>query len=519
MLNSAMQFINKHERFGLMEKIDVIRDINFGRRTAEEESDELMRYFVETENWRKVWEDEVDLIFAPKGGGKSAIYQMLLNREDSLVNDRKIHLLPADKPQGNSVFQLLKDDNDLNEEKFERIWTLYFLALAVSKLEDLNIKDSKLKGLRKALDSAGLSSAEKKSQNIMQRIREAFDRVVNGGEIVGPTFIDPATSTPISVGSIKFGVPTSAEASNGLIDIQELYEDLEEVLKDRDINVWILLDRLDVAFSTSPELERIALRALFRTYSNLKASKRLSFKIFLRTDIWKSVAAGGFRELSHMERELKIGWDRATMRALLVRRLLLSKKLQEMVELRAEDTLESGDQQEKLLQKIYPDQVEPGDRKRPTTLDWVLSRIEDGKEVAVPRELIHMYSEARDSELRRIENGQSNLPGDKLFESQAFKEDAWPEVSRTRLSMTIYAEYADVTEWLELLKEQKTEQDAKSLSQIWGITEAEAAKRRDRLIDIGFFKDKKATVWVPFLYRPALKMIQGAPDDVNARKK
>ena len=54
---------------------DVVKSMSLGSRTAEEEKDALSEYFVETESWRKVYEDEADLIYAPKGGGKAQFMQ------------------------------------------------------------------------------------------------------------------------------------------------------------------------------------------------------------------------------------------------------------------------------------------------------------------------------------------------------------------------------------------------------------------------------------------------------------
>ena len=39
-----------------LDKRSVVEDIKLGGRTAEEESEHLSRYFVETEQWRKVWQ-------------------------------------------------------------------------------------------------------------------------------------------------------------------------------------------------------------------------------------------------------------------------------------------------------------------------------------------------------------------------------------------------------------------------------------------------------------------------------
>ncbi|MGH3692752.1 MAG: hypothetical protein ACRDRX_01895 [Pseudonocardiaceae bacterium] len=62
-------------------KRSLLTGLSLGKRVAEEEVDDLASYFVETEQWRKVLADEVDIIFGPKGAGKSAIYSTLLQRD------------------------------------------------------------------------------------------------------------------------------------------------------------------------------------------------------------------------------------------------------------------------------------------------------------------------------------------------------------------------------------------------------------------------------------------------------
>src|SRR5437868_6233296 len=66
--------------------------------------------------------------------------------------------------------------------------------------------------------------------------------------------------------------------------------------------LWVLLDRLDVAFAETHALERNALRALFRVYLDLGANEAIKLKIFLRSDIWKRITKEGFREASHITR-------------------------------------------------------------------------------------------------------------------------------------------------------------------------------------------------------------------------
>jgi hypothetical protein len=107
--------------------------------------------------------------------------------------------------------------------------------------------------------------------------------------------------------------------------------------------------------------------------------------------------------------------------------------------------------------------------------------------------------------------------GEAIFDRQALK-DALPEVSEVRLTKTLYAEYPGLKPKLEGLEGQKTHQNDASLAVLWGVDEAEARQIANRLVEVGFFERRgdrqHPTYWVPFMYRPALKLIQGSADGV-----
>jgi hypothetical protein len=68
--------------------------------------------------------------------------------------------------------------------------------------------------------------------------------------------------------------------------------------------------------------------------------------------------------------------------------------------------------------------------------------------------------------------------------------------------------------WLEKLKHQKTQQTLETLTKIWNVERAKAQEIAAKLVEVGFFEERSSskrepTFWVPFLYRDALKMIQG----------
>jgi hypothetical protein len=114
-----------------------------------------------------------------------------------------------------------------------------------------------------------------------------------------------------------------------------------------------------------------------------------------------------------------------------------------------------------------------------------------------------------------LDRGVADPEGEMLFSRQAFR-DALPVVSQTRLEKTLYAEYANLRPQLVALHSEKTNQSLRTLSRVWGVNEEQARTLAEQLVEIGFFerrgdKDDPA-YWVPFLYRPALAMVQGSAE-------
>jgi hypothetical protein len=276
------------------------------------------------------------------------------------------------------------------------------------------------------------------------------------------------------------------------------------------------LDRLDVAFIESHDLEKNALRALFRVYRDFGSYDRITLKIFLRSDIWQRIVEGGFREASHITKVAILDWEPPALLNLIVRRLLSNDELMREYKIDRTKVLKDFEDQQALFYRFFPQQVEQGPKKR-ATLDWMISRCADGTNKTAPRELIHLLNTLREKEIERLERGETSPAGDQLFDRSVFKP-ALAVVSEARLVQTIYAEYPDLKASLAELEGEKTEQTVASLATIWKIPEDEAKKRVQSLIEIGFFQERGGrdhwTYWVPFLYRDALSMSQGAADEV-----
>ncbi len=498
-----------------MTKQETLAAVDFGQRIAEEEIDTLATYFVETDNWRRVYEGEIDIIYGAKGAGKSALYALLVAKADSLF-DRNIILIPAENPRGTPAFRNLVIDPPASEPEFVNLWKLYFLSLLSSAFDEYGFPGPEARHIQEVLAREGLAKGKMSLQGLVHTAFDYVKRVLRPDSIEGGIKVDPTTQLPIGfTGKISFSEPTGSGRAQGVESIDSLLALANEALRENSrYNIWLLLDRLDVAFVESLELEKNALRALFRVYLDMFGLERIRTKIFLRTDIWNRITEEGFREASHITRHVTITWNRSTLLNLIVRRALHNQSLLNYYGVKFEDVLSAAGTQESFFFRMFPEQVDSGPNK-PTTLDWLLTRTRDGTQLNAPRELIHFLTSLRNQQMRRYEIGESEPEGESLFSRVAFKE-ALPEVSEVRLNQTLFAEYPELREFIELLRNERTLQRTQTLSVLWKVDQEEALRRANILVNVGFFEQRGAKeypdFWVPFLYRDALSLVQGTAE-------
>lgn len=497
-----------------MDKQELLSEVTFGHRVAEEEAEVLERYFVETDHWRRLYRGEIDIIYGPKESGKSALYSLLNSRRDSLF-DRGTLLVAAENPRGATAFRGLVADPPTSEHEFTALWKLYFSCLIESMFEDYGFANSAARRLRSTLDEEGLTSP---GRNLRSILRAALDYVRKAlpVESAGATVeIDQVSGLPTGFGGkITFREPSTADSQRGYISVDSLLQCADEALSETAFNLWILLDRLDVAFAENQELEHNALRALFKVYRDFSSYSHINLKIFLRTDIWKRITKAGFREASHITRHTTITWDRQSLLNLIVSRAMQNSLIQDFCQVSPERVLDRLQTQEDFFYRIFPEQVDVGPNK-PRTLEWMIGRTRDGTGMTAPREIIHLLNSLREVQIRKLEIGEAEPEGEQLFARPAFKE-AMREVSRARLEQTLYAEYPSLKRYLDDLTGEKTSHSARSLAKIWNCPEEEASATAAELVEVGFFEQKGTKedpeYWVPFLYRDALELVQGSAD-------
>jgi hypothetical protein len=343
-----------------MNKQDVLARTSFGQRIAEDEVDTLNSYFVETEQWRKVSSGQVDIVYGPKGSGKSALYALLRKNKDELLEDG-IFLAPGENVRGTPIFEALVSDPPASEDQFRGLWKLYFLSLLGTALRLAKISGETAKQLDSKLEEVGLINSE---WSLKRSFRAALDYVKRIESVAGSVKVDPATSQPAGVeAKVTLREPGTEERRVGYISADSLLEMADKALTEHALKFWFVMDRLDVAFADTPQLQENALRALFRVYRDMAALESIKLKIFLRDDIWARITSAGFREASHITQSITITWDQKSLLNLVIRRLLHNEAIREFYHVDPETVLANSAEQEKLFYRIFPNQIDAGEKK------------------------------------------------------------------------------------------------------------------------------------------------------------
>jgi hypothetical protein len=211
---------------------------------------------------------------------------------------------------------------------------------------------------------------------------------------------------------------------------------------------------------------------LFRVYRDFSAHDNIKLKIFLRTDIWTRIVDSGFREASHITKDITLTWSKNALLNLIVKRVLKNDTLVEEEKIDRKAVLNSFPAQNEIFYKLFPQQVDQG-AKKPSTLDWMISRCADGTDKTAPREVIHLLNSVREQEIARLERGEELPPDSQLFDRAVFKL-ALPAVSEAKLVSNLFAEYPELKPTIVRLKHEKPSRRSKR----WRNSSGNQSRRR-----------------------------------------
>ncbi|WP_298739747.1 hypothetical protein [uncultured Psychrobacter sp.] len=482
-----------------------LNTITFGDQVAENEAATLSTYFIETQAWKKLFSGEADIVFGSKGAGKSALYTLLLYKKDTL-SERDIFLVSAEKPTGKTVFSDISNEPPTDEAEFITLWKIYFCQLIVNWLIENNL----CRGLAKTVKDKLVEAELIEEKNTIKRLLNSAKNFAK--QLRRVEGLEAGVSIEgLVTGKITFHTPDQDMRNRGYSSVDELLDMLDEYLSSIHKTGWILCDRLDVAFDQSIDLEKNALRALFKVYRDLEEYDSISLKIFLRDDIWKRITKDGFREASHITKDITISWNSKNLLNLVVSRALHNNSILELYDIESKEILSDFERQEEFYYRMFPSQVDVGERQS-QTFEWILSRIRDGLNNTPPRDLIHYYNEIIVQEINEQDVASNSVEEPNIFSRVAIKNATY-EVSKTRIERTLFAEYPEFREDILAFENKKAEHNIITLCEVWGVSSDIALLKANNLSEIGFFelrtaKDEKVYK-IPFIYRFYLNVIQG----------
>jgi hypothetical protein len=494
------------------EILEILESTSVGAEVAEHET-ELPRVFInDIEVYRRLINDEVDLITGGKGTGKSAIYRMIT--ETTISDD--LTVIPASNPTGSPEFRALFTGKD-SEQRLRSIWVVYIASLVanhvVDTYEGVPPTAKSVAELREILELMGLRLSKQKN-SLLERIRRA--KTVEGGIKGGAAGLELGVS-------LKFELEDEGgdqRAGSAIVleypDFFALLRRSADVLRAHQYRFWVAIDRLDECFTRNSETERRALRSLLRATLDcahaLQYDSSIRVKVFLRTDLFTiSSEDGAFTNATHLRRN-DISWTFNSMADLIAHRLMSDTRFARCY-LRG---VRPVDKTREAWDALLPDMGtrKPGKSRiaRYSTAQTFCLWTADGSRLYNPRNLISLVNlallRARENQRRALNMGRA-ARRDRPLIAEGEVQAAMGELGRRRFQDTIINEFPAVASLAAKLRGGPAEYDSKAqLLHRLGLSNPNSSEAREALsllILCGLVgTSPRDRFYLPRLYRSAI---------------
>ncbi|MFS0732311.1 hypothetical protein ABC304_09950 [Microbacterium sp. 1P10UB] len=467
-------------------------EYDFGADVAEHDLN-LERYFLRNPAFSAVVTDESDLVLGAKGTGKSAIALYLANPDTAIAELGDCLLIPAFNLRGSTLFRRLIDSSheDLDESAFRDVFLAYIGGLAANTLLATFADADERAPLEEALNRVGLNvlPADATAKNVWRTVLSRFRPRLEAG-------VDPMGSPTLAIIPDVAAPQLPGEEYDVSYDaLEELLDRVYAFLENVDQRCWILFDRLDEAFSDSPDLEIPALRGLLRAQLDAGSlGARLRVKSFLRLDVFDRITKDrGFVNATHL-RTMRIVWR--------------SESIFELIALRLSQGLESD--------LPYADLTDVANAKRlcqallPAYMDgvrslvWLLLVTVDATREYNPRNLLTLLRRARLEQLeieRRGSKGKQAVGHDL---SHRALSAGFNHLSSSRLEDTVFAESPIARSYVERLRGRRTAFTREALADALDLASEDLDAAIHTLRYVGFLRLAEGEYVIPALFRPAM---------------
>jgi hypothetical protein len=484
---------------------DMLQKINFGSSVAEHDQG-LQSYFVATGTFQQLIKGNVNVIAGDKGTGKTSIYRRLKQSYGHIPELKGVEILTGFNPSGEPMFKRLNSEAKQNDDQYKTVWKMYFLSLIGNWFLDKYSSDraDSTSHLASILEQSQLKNTKAKPVTIFTRLM-VWLRKNATPKSVGIDMTINEQGFPVITPKIELGNGNPIEnAQPKIIDLHHAFSILNEACAEKELAVWVLMDRLDEAFVDRPEIETLALRALVSTYRDLEEFKALKIILFVRNDLFRKITRGGFRNLDHVSgRKKEIIWDGNDLLAMLCERLRQNQKL--MNELGLSQASNAQIYAAVFLGSAHPDERESA------TWEWMLAQVRDGNNVMAPRNVIDLCLRALEIQQRKETYApREYTPEIPLIEMDALQKAAH-QLSVLRLEDTLLAEYGEeIKQAISEFDHGAAEHTKKTLAELFNQLERRKLNSLiESLCAIGFLEQVGNEYHIPPIYRKGLNITQG----------
>lgn len=471
-------------------KQKVLESLDIGNGVAERERESLKDFFYESNEWKRLKNGSIDLVFGAKGSGKSALFFNLLENEYELEQEGKL-LISSENIAGGSVFEAVRRSPPKHEDDYEAIWKLYLLVLIVDRCGKDGLNVGEIKIVEDLLVQEGIYHKGKTISSFFANVTDYVKSRLNFDTFEGEFEFNETTGLPNKIkGKMTFSEPPERARKAGYVSINDALFACNKFLIDAGKEVWILIDRLDIIFSRDRKAESLAIRALFRVYSDLYTTSAIRLKIFLRDDIWRAITKEeGFREASHLVNAVSIQWDKQSLASLLIQRLIVSENFRSYYSVDRSLLIQTIKKKMDLINKLFPREMTLFGEGRERAFNWLIIYTRDGQGTNTPRDLVELLNFAIQHEIERLNRGENPYKSRYLLFNHEALSAAGGKLSKLKVEQTLFAEHPELRAYIEAFFEsipRNFEMD--KLEALWGVDTITAKAIAAKLTDIGFLK-------------------------------
>jgi hypothetical protein len=347
--------------FGRPFRLDELR---FGAEEAERD-DLLDASFVERHSLDRILQQQKSIVIGDRGSGKSAIFR-------KLAEDQAVETLVVANT-GDLLHRIVDKDAWLEADALRAAWLVVITAVVAGAIPDSAPKTQR----RNATDLRAALGLPTKPPSRTRRAMRAVGRLLGG------------TTLKLGVGPVNLEakLPAGTRPGGSALDIEDMLQQTDQLLKNARRRVMVPLDRIDETFKYDRPRQEAVVQALLQAEARISKLDGIGLVLFLRTDLFELYDIQEKNKL--VSRSLVLEWSEEDWLRMLIRRVFVNEpfaRLATRLHVAGEDA-----EVRAALEVLFPDQIEdqPVDR-------WLVDSLRNGNGDISPRLavlLLHLTQE------------------------------------------------------------------------------------------------------------------------------